>query len=79
MPGVRTRSCPLFRAAWTWGSGVLGLAIKKSERGTEVPASVPLMKFGPTELCWTAGTKTSQLPFEPVYRKGSSSGDGALR
>ena len=34
--------------------------MKKSESGTEVPASVPLRKFGPTELCWTAGTKASQ-------------------
>ena len=35
-----------------------GLATKNFDSGMEVPASVPLAQDGPTEFCWTAGTKT---------------------
>ena len=45
---------------------VLGLATKKFDSGMEVPGSVPLVQVGPDELCWTAGTETLSVPFEPV-------------
>ena len=50
---------------WPWASAAVmvapdmpGLATKNFDSGMEVPASVPLPQAGPTELCWTAGTKT---------------------
>src|SRR5579884_2842736 len=36
------------------------------------PGVAPLLQLVPTELCWTAGTMTSNLPDESVKRNGSS-------
>src|SRR5487761_1122320 len=57
-------------------TGVPGLATKNAASGTDVPASLPLAQDGPDEPCWTAGTNTWSVPWESVYRKGSSAVTG---
>ena len=52
------RSAPRASAALMAAVDVPGLATKKSDRGSEVPASLPPAQEGPDESCWTAGTNT---------------------
>ena len=53
-------------------TGVVGVAIKKSDIGRDVPGVDPVAQVVPEELVCTAGTKTFQLPAESTYRKGLS-------
>jgi hypothetical protein len=52
------RFLPRSSAALIARTGVLGLARKNFDRGTDWPASVPPAHEGPEELVWTPGTNT---------------------
>jgi hypothetical protein len=57
-------------------SDVAGVATKKDDSGSDLPASAPLAQEVPEEFVRADGTKTSKAPPAPVYRNGSSSVTG---
>src|SRR6202042_1592863 len=71
-------SCPPDSAALICATVLLGVAMKKSLIGSEVPGVLPPAQETPCELVRFEGTNTSQFPEESMYRYGFSSTVGVV-
>src|SRR6266568_4308131 len=72
MPGVMIRFLPAASAAFRSAAVAPGLAMKKSEIGSEVPAGLWPNQLVACVLVRTAGTNTCQAPWRSTYRNGFS-------